>query len=419
MSGQALNLVSSARILWRHKIVVATLIVLGLAGNTAYALAQPDVYTSSALVAVSSTVNRSSQAVVATSVPVLSDVVRTADLGLSLKTLQDRVRADPTDALPTIAITAEGSTAQQAEQTANAVARSYLAYITSARNPTGQQSAALLQQAVTTIAKPRTTRVYEAAGIGALVGALVALIAVLAIWQDDRRLRTRNALGDSVGIPVLASAHVRSPRDVAGWMKLLDRYEPESADAWQLHSALHGLGILPEAGRSGGRSVAVLSLSGDEDALALGPQLAAFAAAQGISTVLAIGRLHETKSATALRAACGARAGQGPSNLLVMEADHDVLIQVPAQGVTVVVDVVDTKTPHVTDTAHADAAVLAVTAGVVTPAQLARVVASAAGAGLSIVGILAVNPDPADQTTGRLPRLARSEQQRMPTRMTV
>jgi capsular polysaccharide biosynthesis protein len=423
VSGQALDLMRSATILWRHKLVVATLIMLGLVANTAYTLAQPETYTSSALVTVSSIANTASQAVVATSVPVLSDVLRTADLGLSLKTLHDRVQARPANALPIISISAEASTARQAEQTANAVAHSYLAYVTSAQNPSGRQAAELTQRAATSIAKPRTTRVLQAAGIGFLVGALVALIAVLAIGRGDRRLRTRNAIADSIGIPVLASVHAKCPDDIAGWMKLLGRYNPKAADAWQLDNALRSLGIRLESGQSRGHSVAVLSLSGDKNALALGAQLAASAAAQGISTALVIDRLHATKPATALRAACGAGAGQGPgqgpSNLLVTEAGHDALRQVPAQSLTVVVEVVDAKAPHVADTTHADAAVLAVTAGVVTAEQLARVVASAAGTGLGIVGVMVVNPDPADQTTGRLPQLARSEQQGMPTRVTV
>ena len=51
--------------------------------------------------------------------------------------------------------------------------------------------------------------------------------------------------------------------------------------------------------------------------------------------------------------------------------------------------------------------VLAVSAGAATAEQLARVAASAADNGRDIAGILVANPDPSDQTTGRLPQLAR------------
>ena len=51
---------------------------------------------------------------------------------------------------------------------------------------------------------------------------------------------------------------------------------------------------------------------------------------------------------------------------------------------------------------------LGVASGAVTAQQLARVAASAAADGRDIVGILVADPDPADQTTGRLPQLART-----------
>ena len=416
MTGQALNLTRSATIVWRHKIVAGTLIALGLVGNTALTLAQPEVYTSSALVMVAPTVNLSNQAVVVTSVPVLSRVLLNAGLGLSYRTLLSRVQAAPAGYI-TLSIRAEGDTAQQAERTANAVTRSYLAYVTSTANPIGQQPAELLQRAATAVAKPRTTRVAEAAGFGLLGGVLVALIAVLAIWRDDPRLRTRDEIADSIGVPVLASVRAKSPGDAVGWAKLLEHYQPDPADVWSMKHTFRSLGILPGSGRSGGGSAVVLSLSGDDDALALGPQLAAFAAAEGIPTALAIGQVQHAKAATALRAACVAAAGRGPHDLRVTVANHDDAVQVPAQTMTVGVDVLDGEAPRVADAEGADVTVLAVTAGAITAEQLARVVASAAGDGRAIVGVLVVNPDPGDQTTGRQPGLARSQQQRMPTRM--
>lgn len=63
--------------------------------------------------------------------------------------------------------------------------------------------------------------------------------------------------------------------------------------------------------------------------------------------------------------------------------------------------------------------VLGVRSGSVTAQQLARVTASAAGDGREIAGILVADPDPADHTTGLLPQLARTGQNKMPTRATA
>ena len=90
----------------------------------------------------------------------------------------------------------------------------------------------------------------------------------------------------------------------------------------------------------------------------------------------------------------------------------------PGGGLTVVVSVVDGRAPRVASTMRTTIAVLAVTSGAVTAQQLARVAASAAGDGRDVAGILVADPDPADQTTGRLPQLARLGQHRMPMRMT-
>jgi hypothetical protein len=85
---------------------------------------------------------------------------------------------------------------------------------------------------------------------------------------------------------------------------------------------------------------------------------------------------------------------------------------------TVVVAVVDNRSPQVPDTIHTTAALLGVSAGAVTADQLARAAVSAASNGREITGILVADPDPADATTGRVPQLGRRGQRRMPTRMT-
>jgi capsular polysaccharide biosynthesis protein len=405
VSAQALDLRRSAAILWRHRIVIGALVALGLFGNAAYALAQQEVYTSSALVVVGPSANLSTQAIVATSYPVLADAAGTVGPGISAGTLRQRVSADDA-ALQTLSINAQGSTAQSAERTANAVARSYVSYVTSARNPNGKQPAELLHKATAAAAKPRVTRVLEAAGIGGLLAAVIALIASLAIWRSDPRLRERDAIADSIGVPVLASLRAGRPRDAAAWTKLLDGYEPEAADAWRLDGVIHDLGLQRK-----GASVAVLSFSADKAALALGPQLAVFAASRGIPAELAVGPQQDDAAVAALRTAFA--AARARENLRLAASGQS---EPQDEVLSVAVGVVDGQKPRVGQTRRAGVTVLAVTAGAATAAQLNRVFASAAADGRAIDGVLVANPIPNDQTTGRMPRIARPEQAGMPTR---
>lgn len=409
MSRHTLHLTRSAQIVWRHKLMVGAITALGLVGNVAYTMAQQPVFTSSAFVVVSPPVKVPTQVVVVRSVPVLSAALRGADLGQSLQGLQSLVQASPA-ATHMIAITAHGNTAARAERTANAVARSYIAYAGSPGNPLGQQSARLLQPASTAAAKPLTTRVFEAAGIGALLGALIAFIAALAIWRDDPRLRERDAIADSIGVPVLASVRASCPADVSGWAKLLDTYEPEAVEAYLLGTALREL-------RARGSSLSVLSLSTDRCALALGPQMAVFAALQGIPTAMVVDPRQHGQSMTALRDACSAPPARAVKNLRLILSDRDNAGQLPAGMLTISAAMVDADIPRVAKTTRTALTVLGVTAGAVTAGQLNRVAASAASDGRDIAGILVANPVRGDQTTGRVPQLARSEQYRMPTRM--
>jgi hypothetical protein len=155
---------------------------------------------------------------------------------------------------------------------------------------------------------------------------------------------------------------------------------------------------------SGSTSVTVLTLLFDWRALALGPQLAVFAASQGIATTLVISGRQDLDIIAELRAACGASpSSRRPQHLRVAVADHGSL-EWPAAALTVVVSVVDRRSPDVADTTPTEAMVLGVSAGATTAAELARVAAATADS-RHIAGILVADPDPADPTTGRLPQL--------------
>ena len=61
--------------------------------------------------------------------------------------------------------------------------------------------------------------------------------------------------------------------------------------------------------------------------------------------------------------------------------------------------------------------VLAVSAGVATADELARVAVSAAIEDRNITGILVANPDPDDNTTGQIPQLVKPARHRRPARV--
>ena len=174
------------------------------------------------------------------------------------------------------------------------------------------------------------------------------------------------------------------------------------------------------AGNPKGRwSFTVLSLSSDPRALALGPQLAIFAASQGIPTALVVGPQQDARVTATLRTACAAptASSKRPGHLQVIVSDGDAEVQQNAT-LAVVVVVVDARNPQLPNTTRTTATLLGVSAGVATADQLARAAVSAATSGREITGILVADPDSDDATTGRLPQLGRRGQRRMPTRMT-
>ena len=216
MSGQALDLRRSAQIVWRYRALVGVLASLGLLAGVAYTVFNPPTYTSSALVVVSPSVNVATQVVVVTSDPVLSGALRSVDPHMSVGTLNSRVHATRMTS-QVMSVSAQGTSAAQAEETANAVTSSYIAYVSSASSPIGQVPTRLLQPAMGAVKAPLTGRLLGTAGLGVLLGALIGAVIALAISRSDRRLRQRDEIADCIGVPVLLSVAVGHPSDAAGW----------------------------------------------------------------------------------------------------------------------------------------------------------------------------------------------------------
>lgn len=427
MSEQALDLRRSLRVAWRHKTIVGIVAALGLLLGAGYAALHPSMLTSKTLVVLPpNTPNTATEVVVAGSDPVLTGAMPSLPRGTTLTALRNQVHIRSVTST-ILSFSATGKTQAEAETAANAVAGSYLAYVGSASSPVGHVAGRVLQSATTAAGTSSLAHLLNAGLVGAIVGTLIGIIVALAARRNERTLRERDQIANSIGVPVLASLPVDHPSDPAGWAKLLDDYEPNIVDAWHLRKALQYLGVSgfnPADGNGNGiggaSSLTVISLSSDKGALALGPQLAVFAASLDIPTTLVIGPQGDVNAAAALRTACAVpppASARRSGKLQVAVADDRDLDGRPKGRLTIVVTVVDSSTPQMPDTMRTAAAVLGVSAGAATAEQLARAAVCAAVDGRDVVGILVADPEQTDRSTGRIPRLVQPPRRRMPTRL--
>jgi capsular polysaccharide biosynthesis protein len=445
MNEQTLNLHKSVQGVRRHRTLVTTVTVICLCLGAAFSVVKPRVLTSTALVVIpaavasadsiagaeSSTTGSGPDAYMATEIviaasdPVLDGALPDVSPAMSLQTLRSIIKIDsPSSGI--ISVSAKGHTAAQAEAAANAVANSYTSYLGSDSDPGGHVVAHVLDVATTATGTAPVKQLAIDALLGAILGSLIGVAAALAINRSDRRLRDRDEIALSIGVPVLASFPVDHPADAAGWTKLFDEYKPSDVDAWRQRTALRQLGMtgFNGAGDSGGSSLAVLSLASDPGAFALGPQLAVFAASLGIPTTLVIGPQQDADITATLRTACAVPppASSKRSSQLRVTVSEDNHVNVNGQaagGLTVVVAVVDASNPRAASTMGAAATVLGVSAGAATADQLARAASSVAANGGEVAGILVADPEPADHTTGRIPQPVRPAQPKPPSRPAV
>jgi capsular polysaccharide biosynthesis protein len=424
MIQEPLDLKRAMQLLMRRKVVMSTAAALGIAAGVMFAVLRPPVLSSQAWVVLPPSIRGGgvgTQVVIARSDAVLMGALHDAQPRMSLQALRDDI--DATSRTSTIiVISAHGKTAAQAEATANAVAQSYVGYVRNPKNlPDGSIPARILQHATTSTGTKPSFLIVGLGLLGGAIGAVIAAFCILAVSRRDRRLWERDAIADSIGVPVVASIGVEQPTDAAGWRKLLEEYEPGAVDGWRMRKALQYFGLAelrPNTRRGAGFTLSVISYAFDRRALALGPQLAVFAASRGIPTALVVGPQQDVTATATLRAACAASPTEPSSQLRVIVKDHADAVGEPDAALTVVVVVVDGQTPQVSAMSRTMASVIGVSAGMTTAEQLARAAASAAANGHGVVGILVADPDPADTTTGRLPQVERPAHRRGPTRMT-
>lgn len=425
MSDQPLDLRRSMQVIRRRWIAVSLVVLIGLGAGAGYTEWKPPLLSSNALVSLSPTASNAAAASIATQ-EVIADsqgvlgaaLPHVSPPGMTYLKLKSLVKVSSLST-SIMSITASGKTATDAQQTANAVTNSYVTFVGS-RTQQFKVTAQILNPASTATGHSKISVMILTGVLGGLLGLIIGAIGALSFGRRDRRLRSRDEIADAIGVPVLASLPVVHATDAAHWIRLLDEYAPSVADAWRLRNALQYLGLFdtryPQARHHGGQSVTVVSLSTDKRALALGPQLAAFAASLGVSTVLSIARNEESSVTATLRVACTAQAPKRSGNLRMIVADHEEPDWQSDARLTVVVAVVDARNPAAA-AAPTSVTILGVTAGAATADQLARVAASAAAHGSSIDGILIGDPDPTDPTTGRIPQLVRPARNVQPTRL--
>jgi capsular polysaccharide biosynthesis protein len=424
MTEQALDLRAFMRTVRQQKAVVIAAIALGVLAGVGYTVANPPLPASQALVEISSAARLiQTEVVIATSQPVLTRAVRHVHPPVTFDALRLHVKAS---SLTTgiVSITAKGQSGAQAKSAANAVAKSFIDYIGRKDSKVGKLAAEVLSEATQVTQGSFAVQMLLTGAIGLFAGAFIGAIIAVPVARSRRRLRTRDELAAAARAPVLASIAVRPPADAAGWIRLLEDYEASAADAGALLRILQCCGLEMVApgqlGSDGEHTLMVVSLNSDGRALALGPQLAAFAASRGVPTALVIGPQQDERATETLRAACGTRPNSLPRRsrdveLVVTPDGDDYWIQDAV--LVVVVCVVKSSAPQVADL-PATSTLFAVSVGAATGEQLARIATRSAASGHRIDGVIVTDFDPADETTGYAPRPGGSASKIQPTRVT-
>jgi capsular polysaccharide biosynthesis protein len=436
MSQQNLDVSKSIQIVRRRKRIFGGVAILGFLIGAAYAVLTAPMISSAAQVVISNPpapltnqanssadnpsaeTSLATEIVIASSDPVLAGALpKVSPPANSLQALRNRITVAAVDGSDVLSITATGKTAAEAEHTANAVANSYIAYVDTSTNPALHVVAKMVVPATSATKSKLPEHISIYAILGAIAGALIGFIICVAVSRQNRRLVQRDEIANSIAVPVLGSIPVERPSDPGSWARLLEEYEPDAVHAYWLGKLLSQFGVA-EYDTVSGPSLTVLSLASDRMALALGPQLAAFASARGIPTALIVGPQQDSNVTASLRTACaaGAQKPSRPGKPLQLLVTEDGRIGRVGAAFTVVVVVINGRDPRVPPTARTTATVIGVSAGAATAEELALVATAAAADGRDISGILVANPDAGDQTTGRIPHLP-PLQRALPTRV--
>jgi hypothetical protein len=174
MSQQASDVPRFVQILGRYRVLIGIMAALGLLGGAIFAALNPPVFTSHASVS-------------APAAPCPAGAIcggplfapdRPANIGARLASLPSGVRVQLVHNV--LSVSATAGTAAQAEATAEAAARSYLAYFDSLGYPGGQASTYPPEIATRATGTAPLIRLRADMLLGALFGVLLGIIAALA-----------------------------------------------------------------------------------------------------------------------------------------------------------------------------------------------------------------------------------------------
>ncbi len=233
----------------------------------------------------------------------------------------------------------------------------------------------------------------EAGIIGFVIGLLGGAVFVLIRAQRGSRLRFRDEIARVAGAPVIASLEAPGCTTASAWRELLEG-APRATEEWALRHLLYTV----QNGTASRSAVRVISFAGDSPALTTGPRLALHAAVSGVRTCLVPGDPPERDhgSLAPLRAAfTGAEAVGHGLPLTVGASDAGG----PPLQLLVSVVVLDRTSSTLADSDAVN--VLSVSPNLLTADDLAQLALAATDHGSVLEGVVVVNPDPADTTTGR------------------
>ena len=228
--------------------------------------------------------------------------------------------------------------------------------------------------------------------IGLVIGLFGSAVIVVLRAQRHRRLRLRDEIARAAGAPVIASIEAPSCTSPTAWRALLGS-RPRATTEWELRNLLR---TLPNDDNQT-RFVRVTSFAGDVPALSVGPQLALHAANSGTPTALVAedSRAHDDRSLAMLRVAfTGAKQlGQGlpftvGSNVEGPDAPRLIVSIVVFDGESAILEPSHSMN------------ILSISSDFGTADELAQLALQAADDGRRLDGVVVVNPDPSDTTSG-------------------
>ncbi|HXW78563.1 MAG TPA: hypothetical protein VEJ84_03640 [Acidimicrobiales bacterium] len=234
-------------------------------------------------------------------------------------------------------------------------------------------------------------------GIGGLAGLIVGCLVIFFRSRRDPRLRLRDDFAAAIGLPVLASMDADRCRSASDWARALRRYRPSPVDVWSVRRLVNRLAL----GASDKRlELNVLAYADDPRALVASVQLPRTTAELGLETTLF---LTDHPSLVPLRTAFSLRHdGVSQPGAITYEPRKDSN-EFSGTELVVQLTVLD-RVPHLTPVGSP--CVLAVSSGYPTAEDLARVALAVSESGNALEGVLLVNPDPDDATTGMPPEVA-------------